>query len=145
MRTLRKIFEIKDGVKVDALFTPHLYSFKGTQGIDFIARDDSVLASLELYADVIFCACLNAWVLDGHGEPEDFPHKRGDFHEWMAASPEDFGKAVNFAVEALTGKTLKELTADVEKQTPEQREAGKKKVQRWIGRRSKPSLSEPAD
>lgn len=144
MKTLRRIFEIKDGVKVEVLFTPHLYSFKGTQGVDFVARDNSVMAMLETYADVIFCAALNAWVLDGHGTPEEFPHKRGDFHEWMAAEPEAFGKAVNFAVEALTGKTVKELTAESEKAAPEP-ENSKKKATGWIGRLLRRFSSASAD
>jgi len=135
MRTLRRTFEIKDGVKIETLFTPHLYSFKDQQGIDFTPRDDSVMASLELYADIIYCAALNAWVLDGHGTPEEFPHRRGDFHEWMAAEPAAFGAAVNFAVEALTGKTIKQLTEEQAKMTPEQKEAGKKKVSFLIGRK----------
>lgn len=135
MRTLRRTFEIKDGVKIETLFTPHLYSFKDQQGIDFTPRDDSVMASLELYADIIYCAALNAWVLDGHGSPEEFPHRRGDFHEWMAAEPAAFGAAVNFAVEALTGKTVKQLTEEQAKMTPEQKEAGKKKVSFLIGRK----------
>lgn len=135
MKTLRRTFEIKDGVKIDTLFTPHLYSFKGEQGIDFVPRDDSVMASLELYADVIFCAALNAWVLDGRGTPDDFPHKRGDFHEWLTAEPVAFGAAVNFAVEALTGKTVKQLVEEQEKMTPEQKEASKKKVSLLIGRK----------
>lgn len=134
MRSLRKQFEIKPGVKVDTLFTPHLYSFKGTQGVTFDLRDDSVTAMLESYADLIFCAALNAWILDGKGTTENFPYTRGDFHEWMVEDTKGFGDAVNFAVEALTGKSAKELAESKMKETKEDANSNKKKVFSWIGR-----------
>lgn len=133
MRRLRNTVELKAGVKVDMLFTPHLYSYKGTSGVTFDVRDDSVVAILESYADVMYCAALNAWELDGHGTADTFPHKRGDFHEWMAADAKAFGDAVNFAVAALTGKTAKELN----EQKPD--DNGKKKLFTWIGRKLKRS------
>lgn len=133
MRRLRNTVELKEGVKVDMLFTPHLYSYKGTSGVTFDVRDDSVVAILESYADVMYCAALNAWELDGHGTADTFPHKRGDFHEWMAADAKGFGDAVNFAVAALTGKTAKELN----EQKPD--DNGKKKLFTWIGRKLKHS------
>lgn len=133
MRQLRSKFEIKPGVKVDVLFTPHLYSYKGTSGVTFDVRDNSVVAILESYADVMYCAAINAWELDGHGTVDNFPHKRGDFHEWMAADAKGFGEAVNFAVAALTGKTVKELAEEKPK------DDGKKKVFTWTGRKSKHS------
>ena len=133
MRRLRNTVELKEGVKVDMLFTPHLYSYKGTSGVTFDVRDDSVVAILESYADVMYCAALNAWELDGHGTADTFPHKRGDFHEWMAADAKGFGDAVNFAVAALTGKTAKELNEE----KPD--DNGKKKLFTWIGRKLKRS------
>ena len=123
------------------LFTPHLYSFKGTQGVDFEIESAGEREVFELYADVMFCAALNAWVLDGHGDVEDFPHRRGDFHEFMALDPKSYGKALNFALQALTGKTLRELveSGSNEKQnaiTDEvEGETSKKKASTgWIGR-----------
>ena len=144
MRSARYTIEFGDGVKVPMLFTPHLYSFKGTQGVTFEVEDkENTSEVVALYADVMFCAALNAFVLDGHGGVEEFPHKRGDFHEFMMVNPQSFGKALNFAIEALTGKSVKELTSSAQN-GPQDVNAGeegsKKKVRfRWIGHRSKNS------
>lgn len=147
MRSARYTIELGDGVKVQMLFTPHLYSFKGTQGVTFEVEDQSNTAEvIGIYADIMFCAALNAFVLDGHGDVEDFPHTRGDFHEFMMVSPKSFGKALNFALETLTGKTVKDFTKEGEK-SPADANAGegegeesKKKARlRWIGLRSKRS------
>lgn len=144
MRSARYTIEFGDGVKVPMLFTPHLYSFKGTQGVTFEVGDkENTPEVVALYADVMFCAALNAYVLDGYGSVEDFPHKRGDFHEFMVVNPQSFGKALNFAIEALTGKSVKELTSSAQddpQNVNASEETSKKKVRfRWIGRRSKNS------
>lgn len=144
MRSARYTIELGDGVKVPMLFTPHLYSFKGTQGVTFEVEDrENTSEAVALYADVMFCAALNAFVLDGCGSVEEFPHKRGDFHELMVTDPQSFGKALNFAIEALTGKSVKELTSSAQNDTQDanaDEEESKKKVRfRWIGRRSKNS------
>ena len=119
MRSLRRTIEISDGVNVDLLFTPHLFTFEGVQGASFerIHNDTDSEAQkyaviFELYADIMFAAALNAWVLDGHGTIEDAPFKRGDFHAFMTADPTSFGKVLNFALEALTGKCVQQLVKD---------------------------------
>lgn len=137
MRNLRRKIQLKDGVEVDTLFTPHLFSFKDEFGLALEADTNNLVAVLESYADIYFLAAINAWVLDGKGQVEDFPYTRGDFHEYMAANPKPFVKDVDFAVQALTGKTAKELVAGQEKRensgTSEVPES-KKKAFRWIGR-----------
>ena len=119
MRSLRRTIQISDGVNVNLLFTPHLFTFEGVQGASFERNhaDDESEAQrsavvFELYADIMFAAAMNAWVLDGCGSVEDAPFKRGDFHAFMTADPENFGKALNFALEALTGKTVQQLVKD---------------------------------
>ena len=137
MRTLRRTIELKDGVRADALFTPHLFSFKDEFGLALEADTENLMAVLEAYADIYFLASVNAWVLDGKGEAADFPYTRGDFHEYMAANPKAFAKDVDFAVQALTGKTAKELTnkeAKDENSGTSNAPESKKKVSGWIGR-----------
>ena len=129
MRSLRKIVKIKDGVDVQLLFTPHLFSFKGFKGASFDVVEGNAASPLEVNADIIYCAALNAWVLDGRGEPEEFPYTRGDFHEWMPAEPREFGRAINFATEALTGKPIGKQQEEAQPE-PE----SKKKPLSWIGR-----------
>lgn len=127
MRSLRRTIEISDGVNVNLLFTPHLFTFEGVQGASFerkgISDDEDdgdelkkakkTNAIFELYADIMFAAALNAWVLDGNGDVDNFPHKRGDFHAFMSADPQSFGNTLNFALEALTGKSVQQLVKDV--------------------------------
>jgi hypothetical protein len=126
--------EIKQGVEVEVLFTPRLYSFKGKEGIDFSADKTDAGAVFALYADIIYCAALNLWTLQGNAE-ENFPYHRADFHEFSMANPTEFGKAVNFALEALTGKGLKDFAAEgekvAEKGENQPKEVKKKKHSLW--------------
>lgn len=161
MRSLRRTIQISDGVNVNLLFTPHLFTFEGVQGASFeragvsdAAKDERsaqkrTTAIFELYADIMFAAALNAWVLDGCGSVEDAPFKRGDFHAYMTASPEDFGKTLNFALEALTGKTVQQLIKDAPQTKADAKESAsddapedgvkKKTLFGWITRKSKRS------
>ena len=113
MRKVRIEIEIKQGVKVGMLFTPRLYMFKGRSGVDFIATEDSG-AIYALYADIMYCAALNLWTLEGNNE-EDAKFTRADFHEWMVIEPKAFGNALSFAFAAMTGKELKEFISEQEK------------------------------
>ena len=137
MRTLRRKIQLKDGVEVETLFTPHLFSYKDEKGLDLKADTSNLASILETYADIYYLAAINAWELDGKGTAADFPYTRGDFHEYSAARPKAFAHDVDFAVQALTGKTAKELVSQQEKSensgTSEAPES-KKKVFRWIGR-----------
>lgn len=137
MRTLRRKIQLKDGVEVDTLFTPHLFSYKDEKGLTLETETGSISAVIEAYADIYYLAAINAWELDGKGTVEDFPHTRGDFHEYAAVDPKTFAHDVDFAVRALTGKTAKELVAEQqakEQPEPQPEPTGKKKAFAWIGR-----------
>lgn len=143
MRTLRRTIQLKDGVKVEALFTPHLFSYKDEKGLALETDTANFNTVIEAYADLYYLAAINAWELDGHGTSEDFPFTRGDFHEYAAANPKDFAKDLNFAVSALTGKSAKELVSE-KVESPAEADSGpsdgKKKASGWIGRKLKPFL-----
>jgi hypothetical protein len=62
MRTVRASVELRQGEKVEMLFTPRLYLFKGEQGVDFVT-DSTLNGMYALYADILFCAALNLWTL----------------------------------------------------------------------------------
>ena len=120
---------------VETLITPHLFSFKEEKGLSLEADAANIQTVLEAYADIYYLAAINAWVLDGKGTSEDFPYTRGDFHEYMMATPKAFAKDVDFAVQALTGKTSKQLAEEKTAAEPKpDAEPGKKKVLHWIGR-----------
>ena len=137
MRSLRRTIQIKVGVEVDVLFTPHLFSYQEEKHLTLETDTSDLNSVIEAYADIYYLAAINAWELDGKGSVDDFPYTRGDFHEYAAASPRDFAKDVDFAVRALTGKSAKELVTEKEKEEnspTSEAPASKKKALRWIGR-----------
>jgi hypothetical protein len=79
--------------------------FKGEQGATLDNDTQDLMQVYALYADLMFCAALNLWTLEGK-DKEDAPFRRADFHEFSSANPKAFGKALNFALEALTGKSM---------------------------------------
>lgn len=132
MQQLRRTIQLKDGVEVSILFTPHLFSYQEEKGISLSAHADKVIEVLEVYADMYYLAALNAWELDGRGTVDDFPYTRGDFHEYMMANPKEFAKDVDFAVKAITGKTAREIAEEQKKD--EKPAEVKKKSTGWITR-----------
>ena len=66
MRQVRAEIEIRQGVKVGMLFTPRLYMFNGEQGVVLKADTTDMSEMLALYADLMFCADLNLWSLQGN-------------------------------------------------------------------------------
>lgn len=129
MRQVRAEIEIRQGVKVEMLFTPRLYMFNGEQGLTLKANTSDAVEMFGLYADLMYCAALNLWTLQGKGK-EDAPFERVDFHEFAAANPRAFGKVVKIALEALTGKSMEAIVGKVTKgaETPENAAKSKKKV-----------------
>ena len=139
MRTVRASVELRQGEKVEMLFTPRLYCFKGEQGVDFVT-DSTLNGMYSLYADILFCAALNLWTLEGN-DKEGAPFTRADFHAFSAENPRAFGKAMNTALEALTGKSLNDFIKEAEKgaetgekQSNTTEEVKKKKSRGWITR-----------
>lgn len=114
MRQVRTHVELRQGERVELLFTPRLYMFKGEQGATLDNDTQDLMQVYALYADLMFCAALNLWTLEGK-DKEDAPFRRADFHEFSAANPKAFGKALNFALEALTGKSMDMFIAESKK------------------------------
>lgn len=144
MISVRTRVDIRQGVEL--LFTPRLYSFKGLQGVTLEGNTDDLAQVYALYADILFCAALNAWTLEGNNI-EDAPFKRIDFHEWSATNPQAFGKAISFALKALSGKSLEEFIKENEKPSEIESksankgaEVKKKSSFRLIMQKLKPSL-----
>ena len=144
MVPVRGTFEIAEGVKVEMLVTPRisLYQHMIPALPEMSGEESDKAVLMERYADLMYIAALNAWEIDGKGTAEDFPHKRGDFHGWMVADPEGFGRAVSFLVCALLGKTAHQLAEEgrKKKDSPEggkQQETDEetvKKKGRWLSR-----------
>lgn len=111
-----------DGVEVKLLFTPRLFLMAEAEGLKFEIDVTNPNATVSAYADMTYCAALNAWTLEHGIEP--FPYKRIDFHVWAQSDLKAFGNVMAFASRALTGKTVKEL---VQEQQGEAGEDVKKK------------------
>lgn len=140
----RRTIELGEGVKVDLLFTPHLYSYKGRGGITFEAVATDARQMAEYFADLLYCAALNAWEIDGGNDPDGAPFRRGDFHALIVGSPAEFRACIDFALCALTGKSAKELAADAKAREKDAAKEGgaeckKKLFSHLTGRRSRPS------
>lgn len=140
------IIEIQEGVKVAMLFTPRLYLYKGHEGVTFEYERGNDISLHSFYADILYAAALNHWDLT-HTADMVFPYQRIQFHEYAAVNAKGFGKAIIFAMQALSGKTLKEIASEANKsqestgngqesQETEQGATGikKKSVRGWIMR-----------
>ena len=139
MRQVKAYIEIRQGEKVGLLFTPRLYMFKGEQGVDF-STDSTRHGMYSLSADIMYCAALNLWTLEGK-DKEEAPFSRVDFHAFSVENPKAFGKAMNTALIALTGKSLDDFVKEGKKtqETGEKaplsgEEVKKKKPRGWIMR-----------
>lgn len=144
MVPIRRTIELGEGVKAEMLFTPHLYSYKGRSGISFEATASDARQMAEYFADLLYCAALNAWEIDGGHDIDEAPFRRGDFHGLILGSPKEFAACIDFAMRALTGKTSKELVAEAEAKDAEVAKEGgadckKKLFSHLTGRRSKTS------
>lgn len=114
MARVRQILEI-GGRQIDLLFTPSIYAVAKRRGFTIEITDAENLAEvLELYAKLVYLAALNALEakrFDNPAEP-DLPVGYIDVAAWAAEHSEDFMQLVDGAIEALTGKSLKEVLAD---------------------------------
>ena len=110
--------ELRRGVKVDLLFTPRLYIYKGEQGITFTYEKNDTAAMMSLYADIMYCAGRSHWELTHSGE-NPFPYSRLDFHAF-AADREGFTACMLHAMQAISGKSIEELKADINKRSDDE-------------------------
>lgn len=99
-----------NGVEVKLLFTPRLFLMAEAEGLKFEIDVTNPNATVSAYADMTYCAALNAWTLEHGIEP--FPYKRIDFHAWAQSDLKAFSNVMAFASRALTGKTVKELVKE---------------------------------
>lgn len=99
-----------NGVEVTMLFTPRLFVMADDKAIKLEISTGDIMHTLTAYADICYCAALNSWTMDN--DIDAFPFKRADFHIWAAECQTEFCQVVAFAMQAITGKTLKKLTEE---------------------------------
>lgn len=136
--------ELRRGVKVAMLFTPRLYLYKGREGVTFEFEKGNELSLHSFYCDIMYAAALNHWDLT-HPADDECDYTRIEFHQYAVSYPREFGKALIFALQALSGKSLKEIADEARKsqesqgngQEPQEAEQGaeevkKKSLRAWI-------------
>lgn len=136
--------ELRRGVKVAMLFTPRLYLYKGREGVTFEFETGNELSLHSFYCDIMYAAALNHWDLT-HPADDECDYKRIEFHQYAVSYPREFGKALLFALQALSGKNLKEIADEARKSQESQgngqesqdaeqaaKEVKKKSLRAWI-------------
>ena len=135
---------IKGGV-VELLATPALFAIAKRKGMAIEVNTADGADVLSAYTKLIYLAALNAWEVRRYDAPEmgECKYKLMDFVEWASGNADEFVKAINFVLSALTGKELKDYATEGAKpsETAEKtaNEAGgeevkKKSSSRWITR-----------
>ena len=105
MQQTRTSIELKDGVAVEILVTPALYSVAKCRGIDLVS-DVNAGDVYGSYVKMLYVAAINAWEVAAVDDPKmgAFPYTFADFHAWAWADTERLAHMVAFMYEALTGK-----------------------------------------
>lgn len=113
MERTRTSIELREGVAVDILVTPALYSVAKKRGIDLVA-DANAGDIYTSYIKMLYCAAILAWEVAAVDDPKlgEFPHKYADFHEWAYADAQRLNKTVAFLYEAITGKRFEDIGKD---------------------------------
>lgn len=108
------------GEKREVLLTPSLYKIAKERGW-MIKTSQDVEDIQSAYIKLFYAGLLNALEVRKFDNPDtkDTDITLIDIEVWAAQNPKEFGKLVVIAVEALTGKSLKNLV--------EEKEAEKKK------------------
>ena len=119
MERTRTSIELREGVAVEILVTPALYSVAKRRGIDLVS-DINAGDVYGSYVKMLYCAAISAWEVAAVDDPKrgDFPYKFADFHEWAWADTERLARIVAFIYEALTGKRFEDIgkeTSEVKK------------------------------
>ena len=115
MQQTRTSIELKEGVAVEILVTPALYSVAKRRGIDLVA-DINAGDWQSSYVKMLYCAAISAWEVAAVDDPSrgEFPYTFADIHEWAWADTARLAKTIGFMYEALTGKPLKDAVGSKE-------------------------------
>lgn len=139
------IIKLKGGAQVELLATPALFAIAKKKGLAIEANAADQADVLTAYTKLIYLAALNAWDVRRYDDPSmgEFKYKLMDFVEWASGNADEFVKAINFVLSALTGKELKDYATEGAKpsenvEKPEKETDGeevkKKSSSTWITR-----------
>lgn len=139
------MIRMKGGEQVELLATPSLFAIAKRKGLAIEANTQDGADVLTAYTKLIYLAALNAWEVRRYDAPEmgECQYQLMDFVEWASGNADEFVKAINFVLSALTGKELKDyategakLSETAEKPAKETNgeEVKKKSSSTWITR-----------
>lgn len=139
------MIRMKGGAQVELLATPSLFAIAKRKGLAIEANTADGADVLTAYTKLIYLAALNAWEVRRYDAPEmgECKYKLMDFVEWASGNADEFVKAINFVLSALTGKELKDYategakpseTAEKPAKETDGEEVKKKSSSTWITR-----------
>lgn len=140
------MIRMKGGEQVELLATPSLFAIAKRKGLAIEANTADGADVLTAYTKLIYLAALNAWEVRRYDAPEmgECRYKLMDFVEWASGNADEFVKAINFVLSALTGKELKDYATEGAKPSENAEETAngsgegedvkKKSASRWITR-----------
>ena len=140
------MIRMKGGAQVELLATPSLFAIAKRKGMVIEANTQDGTDVLSAYTKLIYLAALNAWEVRRYDAPEkgECQLKLMDFVEWASGNADEFVKAVNFVLSALTGKELKDYATEgakasenaeaPTKDVDEGADVKKKSTSKWITR-----------
>lgn len=105
---------LKGGAPVELLATPALFAIAKSRGMKIEADAGNAADVYSAYTKLIYLCALNAWDVRRYDDPSmgECPYRLMDFVEWASANVDEFVKAVNFVLSALTGKDLKDYATE---------------------------------
>lgn len=108
------MIRMKGGAQVELLATPSLFAIAKRKGMAIEANTQDGADVLTAYTKLIYLAALNAWEVRRYDAPEmgECQYKLMDFVEWASGNADEFVKAINFVLSALTGKELKDYATE---------------------------------
>lgn len=133
---------LRGGAQVELLATPALFAVAKKRGMTIEAEAGNTAEVFSAYAKLIYLAALNAWEVRRFDDASmgECPYRLMDFVEWSSMNPEEFMKAIDFVLFALTGKELKDYATEgakasetgEESSKTEDAEVKKKSASGWI-------------
>lgn len=107
--------ELREGVKVEMLFTLALFGIAKKRGISLdLGEDADEDDRITYFIKVMYVAAILAWEYRAVDSPDmgDFPYKMMDFAEWSGNHPLQFAKIIKGASSAIAGVETDEGNGD---------------------------------
>lgn len=82
---------------VNVLFTPGIFIQAQDHKLDITRGGNTAFEVMAVYADILYCAACNYWVIDGN-DMADAPFTRADFHTFHTDNPQEYVRVAELAL-----------------------------------------------